>query len=111
MADARTERIGRNEALFRQVNEQVEELNETFGAAANVSTVVCECGDQSCIDQITLAKPEYERLRSDPILFLVVPGHDIPDVEHVIERTDRYWVVRKDAGEPARIARELDERG
>lgn len=47
---------------------------------------------------------EYRAVRSDPRTFAIVDGHEEPDVEHVVERTDRYTVVRKDPGEPARLA-------
>jgi len=38
------------------------------------------------------------------------PGHEIPDVEDVIERHDDYEVVRKFEAEAAGLARELDPR-
>ena len=108
--DDRTERIGRNEALFRQVNDQITGLNESFGAVADGMTLVCECGNDSCIDQIELTPSEYRDLRSDSALFGVRPGHEIPDVEDVVDRRDSYWVVRKKPGGPAELAAELDER-
>jgi hypothetical protein len=37
----------------------------------------------------------YERIRSDPRLFFVLPGHEIPHAEEVIERNDSHLVVRK----------------
>ena len=108
--DSGEHRIGRNEALFRHVNEQVATLNESFGDLTGTVSVVCECGNQSCIEQIELALAEYERVRADSTWFAVKPGHEIPDVEHVLERHDRYWVVQKDPGEAAEVARRLDER-
>jgi hypothetical protein len=108
--DERGERIGRNEALFRQVNEQIEGLNESFGVLAGRMTLVCECGSQTCLDQIELTPAEYEQIRADPQLFAIKPEHDIPDVEDVVERGERYWIVRKASGEPARLAEQLDPR-
>ena len=64
----RERRIGRNEEVFRRVNEQIEQVNEAFGSVAGTMTLVCECGDTSCIEQIELTPEEYERLRSDPDL-------------------------------------------
>lgn len=37
----------------------------------------------------------YEEIRDSDRCFFVVPGHEIARVEDVIERTERYWVVRK----------------
>ena len=106
----RARRIGENEALFRSVNEQVRGLNETFLVQSTLR-VVCECGNQTCIEQTELSPTEYEAVRSDPSLFIVKPGHDDPDVETVVERRDGYHVVRKAPGAPRRIARETDPRG
>src|SRR5689334_21077982 len=50
--DERARRIGENEALFRYVNERIEGLNEAFGAITETMSVVCECGDLSCAEQI-----------------------------------------------------------
>jgi hypothetical protein len=103
----RERRIGRNEEVFRRVNEQIEQVNEAFGSVAGTMTLVCECGDTSCIEQIEVTPAEYTRLRSDPTWFAIRPGHEIPDVEDVVERDDRYWVVEKHEGEPAEVAREM----
>jgi hypothetical protein len=103
----RERRIGRNEEVFRRVNEQIEQVNEAFGAVSGTMTLVCECGDTSCIEQIELTPAEYDELRSDPTLFAIRPGHEIPDVEDVVERGDRYWVVKKHEGDPADTAREI----
>ena len=108
--DARTERIGRNEALFRQVNDQITDLNESFGAVAGAMTLVCECGNEACIEQIELTPDEYRELRSDSALFGVKPGHEIPDLEDVVDRRQTYWIVRKKSGGPAALAEALDER-
>jgi len=108
--DDRERRIGRNEALYRSVNERIEDLNEAFGTLTDTMTVVCECGDGSCAQQIDVPVADYERVRSDPELFLIVPGHEIADVEDVVERHDAFDVVRKREGGPAEVARELDPR-
>jgi hypothetical protein len=108
-AGERARRVGENEALFRSVNEQVRDLNQTFLVAGNLR-IVCECGEQSCIEQIELMPGEYEAVRSDSALFAVKPGHEEEDVETVVERYDGYWVVRKVPGAPQRIARETDPR-
>lgn len=108
--DERARRIGENEALYRAINEKIVGLNETFGLVAESMCVVCECGDLECSEQIALDIPTYERVRSDPTQFVVLPGHEIPDVEHVVERHGDFLVLRKDPGGPAELARQLDER-
>jgi len=108
--DERSRRIGENEALFRSVNEQVSDLNQTFLVEGRLR-VVCECGKQTCIEQLDLAPSEYEAVRADSALFVIKPGHDDPEAETVVERHDEYWIVRKAPGAPQRIARETDPRG
>jgi hypothetical protein len=108
--DERERRIGLNESVFRQVNERVEDLNRAFSQVTETMDVVCECGDASCIDQIIVSLPDYERVRSDPTLFFIVPGHQAPDVETVVEEQAGFAVVRKDEGDEAELARETDPR-
>ena len=81
--DAREERIARNETLFREVNERVREVSDAD--ASERIEFLCECGDAGCTESISLTRAEYERLRSDPLLFGVKPGHAIADVEGVVD--------------------------
>ena len=108
--DERARRIGENEILYRTVNENIEGLNAAFGTLTETMAVVCECGEVTCAEQIELDVPTYERVRADPTLFVTLPGHEIPDVESVVERTDGFQMVRKDPGAPARLATEHDPR-
>jgi hypothetical protein len=108
--DERTQRIGENEALYRSVNEKIEALSAAFGAITETMSVVCECGDASCAQQIEVSITEYERIRSDPTLFIIRPGHEVPDVEEVAEEHDAFHVVRKVEGDAANLARETDPR-
>jgi hypothetical protein len=106
VADERARKIGVNEAMFREVNERIEGLAETFGLGEQPLDLICECGDVSCAQQIRLTGKEYEAVRKEATLFAVYPGHEIPDVEDIVDRRDGYDVVRKREGEPARVARE-----
>jgi len=109
--DERGRRVGRNEAVFREVNEQIESLNRGLAAISdNTMHIVCECGDLRCATQLVVPVGDYERIRAEPALFFVIPGHERPDVEDTVEETEGYHVVRKHEGEPARIARETDPR-
>lgn len=57
--------------------------------------VLCECADEDCAKRIELARAEYEDIRSDPAQFVVAPSHADPEIERVINRTDRFEMVRK----------------
>lgn len=108
--DERTRRIGENEAIFREVNERVRETSATFFVDTGDAQFICECGHASCMERITLTLTEYEQVRSDPTTFAIVPGHDLPDVETVLEQNERFAVVRKHEGDPAKLASERDRR-
>jgi hypothetical protein len=106
----RERRVGLNEALFRRINERLEGVNEALGWVAGRLHVVCECGDEGCVERITLTPTQYERLRADPTTFAVVRGHDDPPVESVVEEHGEWSVVRKHPGPPAELAEQTDER-
>jgi hypothetical protein len=106
----REDRIGLNEAVFREVNERISDLAAHFGLEEQPLDLVCECGDPSCVERISMSRDEYEQLRSDPTHFAVFPGHEEPDVEIVIERRGGFDVVQKHEGAPAEIAERTDPR-
>jgi hypothetical protein len=105
--EERVRRIGVNEAIFREVNEQIEGLGSGSGRELKL---VCECGDANCHKRFRMATSVYEALRADSCLFAVVPGHQEPDVETVQNSGSGYIVVRKHDGLPAAIARGTDPR-
>ena len=107
--DTRQQRAAKNETLFRQVNERIEEINEKLGDDG-LSDFLCECGDDDCTAPVSLTIREYEEVRSDPRHFAIANGHEIVDVERVIQKNERYSVVEKFAGEAGRIAVETDPR-
>lgn len=108
-ADARADRAARNEALFRRVNERLEEVNEAFAPITEYGEFVCECADVDCAEQIQLTLPAYEAVRSVPTRFVVKPRHVVPRDERVVEEHADYLVVEK-IGHAGERARRLDER-
>jgi hypothetical protein len=107
---SREERIGLNEAVFREVNERIEDLAKGFALTTQPLDLVCECGDASCLQRITMSHDEYEQLRSESHQFAVYPGHEAPDLESVVDRRGGYDVVQKDEGAPEEIAERTDPR-
>jgi hypothetical protein len=107
-ADQRAREIARHQSLFREVNERIEELAETFDLKDEL-TILCECGSGACDERIVLRERDYEALRRVPTHFAVLPGHEIPDVERIVERHDGFVVVEK-FGESAKAAIRLDPR-
>ena len=104
----RSDRLARNEAMFRSVNERVEEVVQP--GAEEAIDFLCECGDSGCAEKMTLTRQEYEQVRADGAQFAVHPGHEIREIEEVVlRRAKRFFVVRKHPHE-AEIAEETDPR-
>jgi hypothetical protein len=108
--DERAKRIGQNEVVFREVNERLRELGEGFSLVSDEAEFVCECGNGACAERVTMSLAEYESIRSNPKRFLIMPGHETPEFEKVIEDTERYLVVEKLPGGPAGMAIRDDPR-
>lgn len=105
----REERIARNEAISRQINEGIEEAKASVSPEGH-ARMVCECGRDDCDRVIAITLPEYEAVRRDGRRFAVVGEHVIPDVEEVVSETDRFTVVRKREGTPADVAERSNPR-
>ncbi len=105
--DSRAKQVARNESLFREVNERIEEIAETMFKPSH-SGFFCECGDADCVELLELSVGEYEEIRSDPRRFVVKPGHELPDFERVVEQ-ESYYVVQK-VGDAGEVAESLDPR-
>jgi hypothetical protein len=99
-----------NEAVFREVNERIEDLADRFELKDEPLDLVCECGDADCVRRISMTRAEYEKLRSNPQHFAVHPGHEYPEVEDVVERRKGYDIVAKNSGVPEQIAEQTDPR-
>ena len=103
------EREARNQALFREVNERIEQVGESFGTDGP-SSFVCECGNRECTQTIDVSRPEYERVRAHASRFVVALNHENPEAESIIEQNSRFAIVETYAGAASRIARESDPR-
>jgi hypothetical protein len=99
----------RTQALFRRVNERIEELNRVFSQVDPIGLWVCECADQACIAQMQISIDEYEAIRRHPARFPVLRGHEVPGIERVVEPHDRYVVIEK-VGAGKDVAVETDPR-
>ena len=105
----RQQRLAKNEASFRDINERLQEGLRQVQHNPDLLTFICECGDQTCDQHVHLSLSEYERVRLDSRRFAVVPGHTFPVVERVLFSNDRYEVVEK-LGETTDVTDETDPR-
>jgi hypothetical protein len=106
---SREERVARNEATTRQINEDIRRAHQHAPPTGHVR-ILCECGRQDCDRVLAVTLAEYETLRADPRRFAVTHRHVAADLEQVVARTDRYAVVVKRPGTPAAVAVEEDPR-
>jgi hypothetical protein len=104
--EAQRERAGKNQSLFREVNERIGDL---AGNATTFPTFICECMTETCDEQVPLTVEEYEHVRSNGNRFFVLPGHENREVEETVEANERFVVVAK-LGAGAQVAADLDPR-
>ncbi len=104
--DPRERRMAENEALFREVNERVQDAAENGGGDYDY---FCECANVDCTFRLSLAPAQYEAIRADPKQFVVLPLHYTPEVENLVAENETHWIVRKD-GEAGEYVEKLDPR-
>jgi hypothetical protein len=104
------ERVAFNDDIFRKANEQIREAAEEF-ATGELQRLpfICECAEESCTEVLQIPAEDYERVRSDPRLFINAPGHDAAAQGWgaVVEHHDGYVVVEK-LGRAGEIVEMLD---
>jgi hypothetical protein len=108
--DARHERVSQNEAMYRAVNREIEQAaKETGEGSRGRLEVICECGRDDCPETLDLTIDEYDEAHRERDRFVIAPGHEDEQIEHVVERTERYLVVDK-FGEAEQVAEEEERR-
>jgi hypothetical protein len=93
-------RHAQNEALFRDLNERVREIDQRLepngmGAPAAELEFLCECSDLECVTRFVMSRSDYEAVRRDPSHFLVIPEHVNGKIEDVVEIRPGYVIVSK----------------
>ena len=99
-----------SETRARQTNEWIQESNDRFGADHPMDEYRCECSDAACEAVISLTRIEYEAVRQDGLRFFIATDHENPELDRLVTSNERYSIVSKLPGEPARIALEADPR-
>lgn len=89
------EKAGRNEAIFREVNESIARLEGQLDSGSDSLPIICECARVDCVTQIEIGIEEYQSVRGHPDWFIVAPGHELLNVEQVIDRRHGYVIVEK----------------
>jgi hypothetical protein len=102
------ERRTRNEAIFRDANEEIAQVREQLTVIEGRTPFLCECDDPNCREVVRLTIEEYEAIREYPSHFLLANGHSWAQ-GRVVDKHQDHFVVEK-TGEAARVAHETDPR-
>ena len=108
--DDRVRRVGENEALYRLVNERIQNLRAGVATSSGEFGVVCECAALACKTQIMITPVVYERTRANSDHFIVLHGHQLDDIETIVEDHGSFIVIEKTPEEAKQIAAEMDPR-
>ena len=96
------------EAAIRDVNEGIERGQWPGDEDAAVG-FRCECARLGCNQLVELTVLEYEEIRAHPRRFVVVPGHQVPEVETVVATRPGYLIVEK-RDQAGAVAEQADPR-
>ena len=81
---------------MRAANREIKHAEEEVGNGSQGRfEVLCECGREDCDGMLSLTVAEYEEFHRQRDRFVVLPGHNTPDIESVVEERDGYLVVDK----------------
>jgi len=101
-------RAAANEATIRDVNEGIER-GQWPGEEDTPVGFRCECARLGCNRLVELSVREYEEIRAHPRRFVVVHGHELGEIETVVESRPGYVIVEKQA-QAGEVAEEHDPR-
>jgi hypothetical protein len=88
------ERAARNEEIFRDVNKRIEEGAEQHGVSGSLP-FHCECSRATCVETIELSRVRYASIVRERFNFVVIPGHEDPQIERIVDSDDDFFVVEK----------------
>jgi hypothetical protein len=102
------EQKARTQFVFREVNERIAELSPPL-LGDEAKLFVCECSSDDCAEALELTLDQYHALRARPARFVVLDGHELDEIETVVQRYPACVVVEK-RGEAGALAAASDPR-
>lgn len=102
------ERIGKNETIFRGLNERIE-AGELPADTSKRVAFCCECARLGCNAMLEVTIAEYEQVRGDPRRFLLAVGHQVEGAERVVETHADHIIIEK-IGHAGEVAEATDPR-
>src|SRR5436190_17312713 len=91
---SREERVVQTEEFFRDVNDVIARTR-----GSNGSRFLCECANPFCNVTFEMSGHDLQTLHSTSGYYVVLAGHEIPDLEDVVQSHNGYAIVRTRATE------------
>jgi hypothetical protein len=88
-------RAAQNQLLFRAVNDRIRELGEKILDSVSELDFACECADTDCVKTIPLPVAEFAAIEQVENQFIVLKGHEVPEVEEIVAERDGFVIVSK----------------
>lgn len=106
-------RLAENEVYFREHNENVQKGFDEINRIATeqgddphiydsmmLLAFYCECSDEKCDKRVELSLDDYNTIHQNNKAFVIVPGHEVVEYEHVIYKKKEFYVVEKYVAPP-----------
>jgi hypothetical protein len=106
-------RMVENEAIFREINEEVQKGFNKLQRMANDEgqedlievpntplEYYCECSDENCRERIKLKLSEHTKIHKNRSAFVLKVGHHVDSIEKVLEKMPGYYIVEKYSDPP-----------
>ena len=104
MDDRRAQRLALNETIFRKANEDMRTVGDRL--QYDFQAFVCECADINCDENVPLPLERYREVRASPSMFFILPGHENPELEQIVDREEGFSIIEKTG--PGRDVAERD---
>ncbi len=101
-------RMVENEVVFREYNQRVQKKFDEIQRVATEDNqkhliptedptfqFYCECADENCRQRIPLKLSQYNEIHKKKDRFVIVSGHEVKSIEHVIKKNSDFWIVEK----------------
>jgi hypothetical protein len=80
----------------REINERIEAVTSIVPRGRKLS-LICECGDGDCEEQVEISPEQYQQIRRKLQTFIVAPGHESADSDRVVKSTKGWLLIEKSA--------------
>jgi len=102
-----------NEVVFRSINKRALNYVDELEEIANDDQATeflryddtalyfhCECADENCRDRISIKPSTLGKIHENNRRFIVLPGHQVMNVEKIIKKLNHYYIVEKYSNPP-----------